>query len=362
MADFQTSTDGLWASQPIDADEDYTFDYTSDLAPGETVVSSFWSADTGITLARQANTTTGATAGVTATAGTASGWFLVSNLVVTSAANTLSRSFRLFLEAPKLLGQGITSAFPSLVAAIASLRRDRLIAAARTYLPGVTLEDDYLLEKLVAAEASVQRQLRVFLSPREMLPFGADPSEATILQAAGNAVEYEPGYDYDPQMFIGNRWGLIELRQKPLIEVHSITFDYPAPNNTLFTIPNDWIRPDNKYGRVNLLPIDTAIALPLNAFILSALGGGRTVPLMLQVRYRAGIANCAVDFPDILDVVKKEAVLSVIEDAFAPPSSSTSVDGLSDSISADMDRYRKLIDQRIERLRQSLHGPRMMVM
>lgn len=236
---------------------------------------------------------------------------------------------------------------------------------AQSYLPDVKYDDEFILNQIVVAEAYIQRQLGVYLTPREMVPMGLvkqQQAEIAALEAAGAIIEYEPGYDYDPKMFQGNTWGLIELRQKPILKIHSVTFDYPAPNQTLFTIPNDWIRADAKYGRFNLVPVQNALELPLNAFILAALGGGRTVPLMLQVRYRAGIENAAKTYPDVLDIILKEAVLSIVEDALLPTSASTSVDGLSQSLSFDAAKYRDLIDARLKRLRRAINGIQMMVM
>jgi len=358
--EFTTIAGVLTVEKSIGQAAEYSLDFTGDLAVGDTLSSADWSVDSGLPALQMGVTSTVAT--VQLQAGGVVGWHLVRCTATTANGDQLQQEFWVYVRDTTVLGQGIVSAFPSLASAVAALRRDRLIVAAQTFAPDQPLQDDYLLEKLVAAEATIQRALRIFLTPREMLPFGAAQSEIDALTAAGSVVEMEPGYDYTPDIFEGNTWGLMVLRQKPIIQVHSITFSYPAPSDTLFTIPNEWIRPDLKYGTLNLVPVQTAISLPLNAFILSALGGGRTVPLMLQVRYSAGLANCAQTHPDILDLIKKEAVLSIIEDMYVPASGSVSADGLSQSISFQADNYRKSIDAKIERLRQSIHGVRMMMM
>ena len=46
---------------------------------------------------------------------------------------------------------------------------------------------------------------------------------------------------------------------------------------------------------------------------------------------------------------------------YFPTSGSSSVDGLSQSLSVDTDKYRDLVDKRIETLSQSLQGIRCMV-
>lgn len=248
------------------------------------------------------------------------------------------------------------------LADVAALRTDRLVQVAQSYMPGITTSDTYLLEKLQAAEADAARRLRVFLEPTEMVPMGTPQEEIDALVAAGKRVEEEPGYDYDPDLFTGNTWGLIEVRQAPIIAVHSVAFYYPAPGTVLWQFPADWLRPDKKYGRISVVPIQAVVSLPLNAYIISSIGGGRTIPFMMGVRYTAGLKNARADYPDLIDVIKKAAVLMVIDDQFLPQSGSVSGDGLSQSISWDAEKYRDTVDKKLDALRQSIHGIRMMVM
>ena len=255
----------------------------------------------------------------------------------------------------------VPTCFPLLSAEVARLRRDRLVIALENYIPDMQLEDEYLVQKLLVAEAEIQRNLRVYLTPREVVPFGTPQADIDALTAAGNTVLIEPGYDYNPNFFQGDTWGLMELRQKPILAVHAIQFAYPSPTDQLYVIPDEWIRADAKYGRLNLVPVQTTLSLPLNAFLLSALGGGRTVPLMLQCRYRCGLANAAQDYPDILDAIRKEAVLSLLEDQFLPASGSASADGLSQSISFGSRDYREMMDRKLARLRDAIHGPRIVL-
>jgi hypothetical protein len=100
--------------------------------------------------------------------------------------------------------------------------------------------------------------------------------------------------------------------------------------------------------------------LPLNAFILSALGGGRIVPEFLDIRYQAGLENAARDYPEILDLIMKQAALGIAEDLYLPSSrsESTSADGLSQSssIGFKIDDYTNLIDAKVDALKSSLFG------
>jgi hypothetical protein len=242
------------------------------------------------------------------------------------------------------------------------LQRDRLMAAARRYFPRIQLSAAYLQRKLLAAEADASRRLRVFFKPRMCLPVFASQEEIAGYAALTPPVPVylEPGYDYSPDIYSGPRWGLLEVRQRPIVSIESITFTYPSPSDTLYTFPNDWIRPDNKYGVINLVPTQTAVqGISLNAYILSAFSGGLTVPLTLQVRYMAGLQNVQDDYPDLVDLIFKMASLSILEEQYIPQSGSVSADGLSQSVSLDMDKYSEMIETRIERLRQSINGVRM---
>ena len=81
---------------------------------------------------------------------------------------------------------------------------------------------------------------------------------------------------------------------------------------------------------------------------------------MMQVRYQSGID--INDYPDILDLIKQKAALSVLDDLFLPQSGSISADGLSESLSMDMNAHRDRIDQRISKLADTLKGVRCMVL
>ena len=241
---------------------------------------------------------------------------------------------------------------------------NRLTNAIARLAPGTTFDPQYLWWKILAAEKKLSDDLRVWFQPRQVLPDASDPSIAAGILAANPAaiIEYEPGYDYDPSFFGGDRWGLMELRHRPSLAVQSIYFQYPTPGQGLWYIPPDWVRLDKKFGHLNLVPTQNTIAMPLNAYILSVLGGGRKIPLMLQVQYTAGLENVLTQWPEIVDLILKMAALSVLDDLYLPSSRSQSIDGLSQSISFDPDKIRTDIDNRTELLRQKISGPRMMIL
>jgi hypothetical protein len=365
MSDSLTDVAGmLIGEKAVGAVLDYTLDHAQGMDSGETLVSSTWtSSPAGLSLSQSSFGATTAT--IVATGGAAGTWYTVANLATGSAGMVHDGQFALYVFDPANLGAGLGLPFASVPGALAALRRDRLMLLGQNFLSGIRVDTQYLLDKLAAATAFAERRLRVFLTPREVLPNTAPQSEIDALTAAGQTVYLEPAYDYDPTFFQGDAWGFQPLRQRPVLAVHSMQFQYPTPSTTLWTIPSEWIRVDRKYGTLNLLPVTSAISLPLNAFVLSALGGGRMVPHFLAIRYRAGIENISRDYPDILDAILKQTVLSIVQDCFIPSSSSESVsaDGLSQSssIGLTMSDYSAIIDTKLDSIRDALGGLRMTV-
>lgn len=349
----------LIAKKAIGAALDYTLDFSPGFAPDEEIVNSVWSsAPNDLTISNTSYDE--ATATVRLSGGIAAMWYTVVATVTSTTGEIYTGSFSLNVFDPANVGVGLILPFPSSAAAVAQLRRDRLATMLTTFLPGVVLDDGYLLNKIAAATADLEHRLRVYLTPREILPNNADQSEIDALTNAGNNVVLETPLDYEGNLFVGTTFGRIETRSRPIIAVHSIQFNYPTPNSTLYTIPGQWVRIDRKYGIINLVPINNPVALPLNAFILSALGGGNDVPEMLSIRYRAGIENVARDWPDLLDIIMKSAALGIVEDNFVPSSKSESVsaDGLSQStnIGLTMQNYAEIVDRKIASASRALFG------
>lgn len=355
---------GLIAQKGAQAKLNYTLDYTPDLTTGETLTSSAWTEASGdLTLSAGGYSDTQAT--ITIAGGTAGNWYVVTNVVHSSTGLIHEAAINVFIADTALLGAGLFTPFPSVAGALAEIRRDRLTTMLQTYLPaGTVISDDYLLQKLMAAQSYISHRLRVFLVPTQVLPNTATQTEIDLWAspASGPAwpVYLEPAYDYDPDLFQGNTWGRTLTRNRPIIAVQSMKFVYPTPTSTLFTIPNEWIRLDKKYGVINLLPIQTSMSLPLNAFILSALGGGRTVPEFIEIRYQAGLTNVARDWPELLDLVRKQAVLGMMEDMYVPSnkSESTSADGLSQtsSLGFNLDDYQGMVNEKLDAIKSSLFG------
>ena len=170
----------------------------------------------------------------------------------------------------------------------------------------------------------------------------------------------EAAYDYDPDFFRGEHWGYIVTKEKPIISVTSVNFNYPSPTNNIFSIPHEWIRLDRKYGHIRMVPAAMAFSAPLSAFIMQALGGGRTIPFMIQVRYVAGLSNITKDYPDLIDVIYKMAIFKLLFGSFLPESGSISADGLSQSQNMKFESWRKEIENNLNSMREAIHGIRLM--
>ncbi len=241
------------------------------------------------------------------------------------------------------------------------IRADRLYAVTQTLLPGVTFSDDYIWGKILAAEADVSRVLRVKLRPTAFFP--VDPTSDEITALDGMPWEIDPAYDYDPEMFHGDKWGFLSSRNSPLISVTSLRYAYPSQNTFAFDVPAEWLKLDKKYGQVRIVPNSVTSPALLGAFMMQLLGAGRLIPHVMHLTYVAGLENAARDYPDLLDVVKKMTVLKLIEDGFIPQSGSISADGLSQSMSTDVGKYHDTIDLMLTGrsgsnggLRAAIHG------
>jgi hypothetical protein len=209
---------------------------------------------------------------------------------------------------------------------------------------------------LLAAEKDLQRQLRVYLEPTVIVPSTADPAEINALETAGTLYALEAPYEYEPETFSNNFFGFIETKQRPIISVASMKFKYPGPGTTVFEVPFEWLRPDRKYGQIHLVPTGLASYGPMNAFVLQAITNRRTVPMMIEIRYTAGLTDAHELWPDVIDLIQKMAILRLMESTFPAQSGSISADGLSQSASVDTEKYADMIQHKIDILRQALWG------
>lgn len=242
--------------------------------------------------------------------------------------------------------------------AAAEVLSDRLAVAAAAYAPGVTFTPDAILAKLKAAEADLARRLRIFLEPTMIFPADTDPA---VIEAQRGDLPFalEPAYDMTPEVFSAGRWGFLPLRSRPVSAIHEVTLAYPGPANTVWTLPLEWIRLDGHYGHVQFVPTGAmALSGPVSGYLMAAMMSASVIPQMIRIRYTAGLVDADLHYPDLIDLVKKMAVLRLIQDFFLPSSGSISADGLSQSVSVDMGSYKDQIDAGIKTLSEAIHGVR----
>lgn len=353
-------------STPIirEQDKDAFLDHSLDWSGlGEPIGTSVWTTDPELTLSSAAVTDNVTTVWVQG--GVANKWYALTNTV--TGANTGRRDqgyIRLFIKDESTAAQDGSALFPNRLTAVDQLRRDGLMIAAQNHFAGVDLDSDFIWNKLRAAESEVAHTLRVPLTPTAFFPH--TPSQTEIDALGGMPWAEDPAYDFDPEMFQGEQWGFIATRNKPLVSVQSLKFIYPANGGNVTEFPTDWLRLDKKYGQIRIVPTAGSLAA-FASVAMFAYSGQRLIPHMVHVTYVAGI-NAARDYPELVDAVKKLAVLKLIEDGFPGQSGSISADGLSQSISVDMDKYHESVDRILNGakgnggLMAAIHGVRMAVM
>lgn len=351
-----------------DSDLDYSFNWAPWLVEGDSIKESTWSADPGIVADRPGRI--GNLSTVWISGGTPENWYAVTNTILTEAGRRDQRVFSVFVQADASAVPPLGSAlFPNRFAAVSSLRNDRLVLAGANALGDTaSLSDEYLWEKLLAAESTVAGMLHVPLRPTYF--FASEPTEEQIAALPpGTPWDVDEPYDYDPANYRGDRWGFIVSRKKPIQAVHKVRFVYPAPQHVVLNVPIDWVRIDRKYGHIQFVPTSSPFLSPIGGLVMNSMAAGRQLPFAVEIEYTAGLKDTARNFPELLNVVKKMAVTMIVEDAFLPQSGSISADGLSQSMSVDLGKYHESIDRALNGaegsnggLMTKIHGIRLMVM
>ncbi len=365
MATFFAQTEsGFTAEQSAGSNLDYGLDWSDFLATtqGDVIESSTWTPEDPSVICSNA-AISGAVTTVWITGGQAGQWYAIVNEIVTRDGRSDSRVCLLYVR-PGIAGG--SALFPSRLVAIAKVRRDRVSMLVNSIMPDLQLSDDFVWEKLQAAEAHIAHALRVPLAPTRF--FASDPTQDQIASLGGKPWALDPPYDYNPTGWYGDKWGLIITRQKPIQSVIGMKFVYPSPAQTIVDVPPDWIRLDKKYGQIQVVPTGTAYQTLLGGLFMSHLSGGKTLPFTIHLDYVAGLDNVQKDYPDLVDAVLKMAVIKIVEDGFLPQSGSISADGLSQSVSVDTAKYHDAVDRIINGadgnggLMARIHGIRTMVL
>jgi hypothetical protein len=257
-----------------------------------------------------------------------------------------------------MASQQTTALFPDQDDAVLDLRTQLALGPAN-YINMGALTDSMIWDKLVAAETECERLLKTFFDAVVVIPDMAPQSEIDALEQANTRYITISGFDYDPAMFSGERWGLCRLPYRPVQSVESVIISFPAPFLQNYTVPGEWIRIDRKNGDLNLVPTTSAATTPVGAFALVAMAGSITYPQAIQIRYTCGLKNAsgkvatsfAQEWDDLVDVVKRIAIAKIFKMMMLPQSASISADGLSQSNSFNYKAWQDDINE-------TLFGPK----
>ncbi|MGL4458169.1 MAG: hypothetical protein ACRCUB_07195 [Plesiomonas shigelloides] len=229
---------------------------------------------------------------------------------------------------------------------VGDMRNEQLMAAAAGVLQDVKVSDDYIWNKIRAAESEIGHRLRVPLVPTRFFP--TEPTQEQIDALDGMAWAVDSGHDYMPDMFERDKWGFIVTRQRPIISIEKLRFAMPSADGAYFDIPKEWIRIDARYGHIRILPTTNAYLVTGSIMGMTALTWQSTIPNMIQLEYTAGLSDVSNTYPELIDAIKKQAVCKIVTEAFLPQSGSINADGLSQSLSVDISKYQETIDHIID--------------
>ncbi len=347
-----------YAEQDLSAVLDYSEDWSNFLIGSDTILSSVWAASSELVLNNQS--LIGAKTSVWASGGVPGRNYRITNTVTTVQGRRDIRAFMLLItDITAVTATTNSTLFQNRSSSVTQLRRD--ILAMQSYVTAADLSDDYIYDKLLAAEADAARRLRVFLEPTTV--FSGAPTLEEISAITTNKWVEESGYDYEPDVWNMEDWGYLALRNKLVSQIISVEFVYPSPVAGIFKMPDNWIRLDKKAGHLRFVPAGSTMSTgAMGSMMITMMAGGQNVPQMLKIRYIAGMADAYTDYPDLVPVVKRMAVLSILKDAFIAQSGSISADGLSQSSSLDMDKYEDSVNSALDHIKQSIHGIVMMVL
>lgn len=182
--------------------------------------------------------------------------------------------------------------------------------------------DEEITRKILAAEDFYKRALNIRFLPTRVISAAqlraqADDPRVKVTDFDPVKDLTEPAYDYESEMFNGNRWAAIQLGYRPIISVEDLFFWYPGTAiGASWTIQSDWRRLDYQFGSQQIVPA-TGPLLPLlsvNAYVLSSIAGGRDIPQSIFVDYTVGFQEGVIEahHQDLIEGVRLRAFLMLI--------------------------------------------------
>lgn len=244
----------------------------------------------------------------------------------------------------------------------AEIRQDYLIGTIETFIKRGRLTEDFLWRKIRAQEDEIERDLGI-LWKETRIRSEPDPNDTDFDLI-------EPAYDYDSMFFSEDRWGYIQLRRAPVRSVQRVVLAYPNPDRAVFTLPISWVRLDQQFGFIRIVPDGASILANFTGYMFQVFSGGRGIPQSIQVDYTAGfssgvksVADSLSDsYADLLEHLKASVIADILRDTVMPNSFTVSTDGESQSIS--LQRKDILDEQHARRMafKQKIKGIQMVVL
>lgn len=203
---------------------------------------------------------------------------------------------------------------------------------------GEPMSDDDLIDFLMAAIATTERELGVYLKPT-IIKCNA---EARGLVRGVDYEKEENPYDYNAKAWMN--YGFLQLKKRPVIEVNEFLLVLPNGNIIMdFMTRPDWLKLYKDNGQVQIVPYagdPTMFALlggTVSGFPFVTGAISSNLPQMIHVDYVSGFHLNEIP-GDIRNVIARQAaitVLGIAGDAVLAgvASMSTSIDGLSESFS-----------------------------
>lgn len=219
---------------------------------------------------------------------------------------------------------------------------------------GSTLTDPDISAFIMEAVKSMERRLGIYLKPTVI---ACNPEERGLVKGTDYEV-YEPPYDYDSKSWMN--YGFTQLRQRPLRSVEG--YKLVLPNGLVimdFMQRPQWLKIYPEPGQIHIVPYagdPTLFALLGGSssgypFVTGSINGN--MPSMIYIDYTAGYE--LGDIPeDVRNMVARMATIEILSLSATAlfsgvQSASTSIDGLSESVSNAMytDRITQL-SQKVE--------------
>jgi hypothetical protein len=236
--------------------------------------------------------------------------------------------------------------------------------------------DDAIEENILAAESYYQRELGIRFGVKRI----ASAARERGLVLGVDYDEEETPYTYPPDFFSGDKWGHLELRKRPVLDVSRLAFAFPNPAQIMFELDRGWVRVDHAKGQLNIIPTSgPTVLLALNGQVMSLVGGAWSLPKSVLVDYTVGFTYDQLrgDYADLLKAIRLRASLFLLPGLGTAltggrTSRSLGMDGMSEGggfqtgkygpysgmIEAAMEQEKMLRDS----LMQSIHGIRMVVL